>query len=92
MGGKESGNRWNESRDRNRAGAEGLGTLGWDTGHWNNGSGDSRVGHKAQGWDMVHKDLTWNVKHQDVGHETLEWDWGHQDGTWGWDMGHWDGT
>lgn len=50
-GWEKSGNRWNESRDRSRAGApRGLGTLGWDTGHWN-GTGDTRMGHGAQGWN-----------------------------------------
>lgn len=50
MGGKQSGNRWNESRDRNRAGVE--------------GTGDTGVGHRTLEWDMGHWDgtLRWDTR------------------------------
>lgn len=88
-GWEKSGNRWNESRDRSRAGApRGLGTLGWDTGHWN-GTGDTRMGHEELGWDTEmeqeppgpdtgsgHEELTGDMRYRDWEQGTGTWDTG----------------
>lgn len=106
MGQKKSGNaregEWGiESRDRNRAGAEGTGHTGMGYGtrgaYMEREAAGCRTqdtgmdwGHQDGTWDtgMGHEKLTWNMRHQDTGHKTMGWDKRHEGGTRGLGMEH----